>query len=77
MLKATTVERYNQWCETAKSKDTFRWEGSSYTKAEFNALHFGGEANKPAKTINTTIDIKETDYEDMEPAFDSGDTDID
>jgi len=75
MLKATTVERYKEWCKSAKSSDKFRWEGKGYTKAEFDALHFGGKAQKPAEQINT--DVEEKDYEDLERSFDTGDTDID
>ena len=74
-MKATTVERYKKWCETAKATDTFFCEGNRYTKAEFDALHFGGKAQKPVKTIN--IDIEEELHEDLERPFDSGDTVID
>ena len=74
-MKSTTIDRYKKWCETAKSNDKFIWEGKEYTKAEFDALHFGGKAVKPAKTIN--IDIEEELHEDLEPTLDSGDTDID
>ncbi len=72
MLKSTTLERYKAWCESAKASDKFRWEGKGYTKAEFDALHFGGKAQKPAETINT--DIEEESYGDMEQEHDEGHT---
>ena len=74
-MKSTTIERYKSWCEHAKASDKFTWEGKGYTKAQFDALHFGGMEQKPAKTINT--DMKEKEHEDLERSHDSRDTDID
>ena len=74
MLKATTVERYKDWCKHAKASDKFTWEGKGYTMAKFDALHFGGNEQKTAETINTDIEEKD---EDLERSHDSGDTDID
>jgi hypothetical protein len=68
-LKHPTIERYKEWCKTAKAKDTFRWQGKPYTKAEFDALHFGG-TSKSQKQINT--DIEEPSYGDLGQEHDSG-----
>ena len=79
-MKATTVERYKKWCQTAKSSDKFHWEGKGYTKTEFDALHFGGKTSTPTTPIKqkkVNIDIEEELHEDLEPTLDTGDTDID
>ena len=74
-MKSTTKDRYQTWCQTAKSSDKFHWQGNDYTKAEFDALHFGGKAQKTAEVINTDIEVEL--HEDLERPHDSGDTDID
>ena len=62
-LKSTTIERYKKWCETHGASDKFTWEGKGWTKAEFDAEHFGGTSHKGKK---------EESYGDMGSSLDEG-----
>lgn len=65
-MKQLTIERFNKWKLSAKSKDRFYTDGVIYTISEFEALigHKPSKVVKPA--INTVEDIQEEDYADLE-----------
>ena len=65
-MKQLTIQRFNKWKLSAKSKDKFTTNGEKYTVSEFEALigHKPSKVVKPA--INTVEDIQEEDYADLE-----------
>tara|TARA_R110001606_G_scaffold11825_5_gene51037 strand:+ start:302 stop:532 length:231 start_codon:yes stop_codon:yes gene_type:complete len=73
-MKQLTIERFNKWKLSAKSKDKFTTNGEKYTVSEFEALigHKPSKVVKPA--INTIEDIQEEEYADLEDKADSGNT---
>ena len=73
-MKQLTIQRFNKWKLSAKSKDKFTTNGEKYTVAEFEALI----GHKPSKVvepkINTIEDIQVEEYADMEDKDYSGHT---
>lgn len=73
-MKQLTIQRFNKWKLSAKSKDKFTTNGEKYTVAEFEALI----GQKPSKVvepkINTIEDIQVEEYADMEDKDYSGHT---
>ena len=63
MLKSTTINRYKEWCKSAKKSDKFTWNGHAYSQKEFDDLHFGGSSK-------TDIEVKHD--RDMEQEHDEG-----
>jgi len=73
-MKAQTIERYNKWKQSAKSKDKFTTEGQKYTQSEFEALIGQKPRQVVEPEINTVEDIQEEAYADLEDQESSRDT---
>ena len=74
-MKQITIDRYNKWKKSAKSKDKFKAEGVVYSQSEFESL-IGHKPTKVAEPKINTIeeDLQVEEYADLEDQDDSGDT---